>query len=447
MKKPLLWLTILLTLAMALPALAADKPTRAGIRDEAYAYIRADQAYFVTGRPVTFTVVLPEQPQGYIYEYTLYYTPDRVTQNLYEGIAQKKESFETTFSHTPANEGQYFLEITIYDADYKSVRLQTQPFYAFAETAEADPATLPGKVKAIASELNALNLPTQYDKALWLHDWLTANADYDEPMTIHTPEGVLLQGKGVCESYALAFSILLHEVDIEDIYVTGYSRGELHAWNLVNVDGEWTYIDPTWDDPVGGGKEGHDYFGLTSDLIARDHDSSSAKLVPPAATGLTHNWALRNGVKSLTDEEGLYALLTEGLQQKQAVIDYVYHGTNKYFYLNDLVERWMKNNFQRYFVTSYTYGGSSYSGRVEAEYGDFSAYRTFTTEEEFGVVMDELLNAKTPLLQAYYVGEDPYFDFGSLVRKWFGEHMADYPIASYEYTYYPSYGDISVTYK
>ncbi len=440
-------LAALMLTALTVPALAADKPTRAGIRDEAYAYIRADQAYFITGRPVTFTVVLPDQTPGYTYEYTLFYTPDRVTQDTYNSIDQKKESLEGTYTHTPANEGQYFLEVTVYDADYKSLRLQTQPFYAYAEAAEADPTTLPGKVKAIAAELNALNLPTQYDKALWLHDWLTANADYDEPMTIHTPEGVLLQGKGVCESYALAFDILLHEAGIEDIYVTGYSRGELHAWNLVHLDGEWTYIDPTWDDPVGGGKESHDYFGLTTELIARDHDASTAKLVPPAATTLTHNWALRNGIPSFTDEAGLYALLADGLTQQKAVIEYVYHGTDRYFYLNDLVERWLKNNYTRYFVTSYSYGGSSFLGKVEAVYGDFSAYRTFETEEEFAALVDELLKAKTPLIQAYYVGEDPYFTIGPLINKWFGDHMQDYAIASYEYTYYPSYGDIKVVYK
>jgi len=43
-----------------------------------------------------------------------------------------------------------------------------------------------------------------------------------------------------------------------------------HAWNLVNIDGEWYHADVTWDDPVpdAKGRAGHGYFLLSDKAFA-----------------------------------------------------------------------------------------------------------------------------------------------------------------------------------
>ena len=54
-------------------------------------------------------------------------------------------------------------------------------------------------------------------------------------------------------------------------YVSGYATGG-HAWNLVEIDGEWYHVDTTWDDPIPN-REGYvryDYF-LKSDSYMRQH--------------------------------------------------------------------------------------------------------------------------------------------------------------------------------
>ena len=60
--------------------------------------------------------------------------------------------------------------------------------------------------------------------------------------------GALERDTHICGNYAALTSALLSRVGVNDYYVTSDS----HAWNLVEVDGEWYYFDSTWldDDKV-----------------------------------------------------------------------------------------------------------------------------------------------------------------------------------------------------
>ncbi len=96
-----------------------------------------------------------------------------------------------------------------------------------------------------------------YGITLGLHDVIINGADYAYMSDGVTPSnkksannivGVLLEGEGVCESYAKSFQLILNYCGIENIYVTGYA-GEPHGWNLVRLDdGRWYWYDLTWDD-------------------------------------------------------------------------------------------------------------------------------------------------------------------------------------------------------
>lgn len=64
-------------------------------------------------------------------------------------------------------------------------------------------------------------------------------------------QGVLLDQKGVCSSYAKAFLLLASQAGLESVYVTGDTPNGLHAWNYVKVDGTWRVVDVTWNDTSG----------------------------------------------------------------------------------------------------------------------------------------------------------------------------------------------------
>lgn len=442
-RKLLSTLCALMLLAALLPAQAAPLSPR----DLSYAYLNTSTGYMIVGREVQLEVVLPEGAPAFSYEFNLYYTPDREQTREFQGIDRVKAQEKPSYSFTPDKPGQYFVEAVIMDKEYRSLTLQSEPFYCYEAQAELDQSTLPGKVKAIVREARDKGVQGDYDTALYLHDWLTHNADYDEPMTIHTPEGVLLQGKGVCESYALAYQMLLREAGLTSQYVTGYSRGESHAWNLVRIDGEWTYVDSTWDDPVGGGKEGYDYFGMSGAQLARDHDWTVGKQKPPEATATRFNYLHNNGWLPFDSVEGLHALLSRELESLNPKIKYSYTGTDKYLDLQYEIEKWMRDNAYRFFADSYTYGGSKYAGSMDVTYGDYSGYSKFTDDASFDAAMDQLLKAKSPEIRLYYQGTDRYFDLGSALRRWLADRAESYGLASYEYNYTPYHGILKLSYR
>ena len=441
-------LLVMISLILLIPGLAAAE---ANARELEYAYVDTDASFLIRGEKVTATVIVPDT-KGLTFEFTLYRSDDRATQKEFEYVTKQKESKKNVFEFTPKELGQYLLEVWIYDKEYRSKKITSEVFYAYEPEDRKDVTKLPGKVLSIVEEAKAKNFETEYDAALWLHDWLTHNAYYDEPMTIHTPEGVLLQGTGVCESYALAYHILLHEYGIDSVYATGYSRGELHAWDLVKIDGEWTYVDTTWDDPAGGtdavsGNEGYDYFGMNDVLLGRDHDWTYGNVnVPPKAETLNHNYLLKNGAKPFSSEEELYTLLSNELTNKEPLISYTYHGSDKYFDVSYLMERWMKSNNRKFFVDTYQWGGSKFSGKMNVTYKEMDGYDTFADEEEFTRKVEEMVKSKPASIKMAYVGDDNYFDCGIFIRKWLDKNARRLFISSYSYTYYPSSVDITAEY-
>jgi hypothetical protein len=103
------------------------------------------------------------------------------------------------------------------------------------------------------------------EKATALNGWLVDIAEYDTPASeaaflsypdgfehAWDPSGVLLPENGnvgVCASYAAAYKALLDEAGVASVVVTGdVFDGGGHAWNKVQIDGQWLAVDPTWND-------------------------------------------------------------------------------------------------------------------------------------------------------------------------------------------------------
>ena len=58
--------------------------------------------------------------------------------------------------------------------------------------------------------------------------------------------GIICKKKGVCQSYAYAYKLLLSEAGINAKVLTGFLNGNLpHGWNIVQTDGGWYWFDLT----------------------------------------------------------------------------------------------------------------------------------------------------------------------------------------------------------
>ncbi len=107
------------------------------------------------------------------------------------------------------------------------------------------------RITALASAL-----PTEEDKALYLHEYLASNCKYNENIangttpkpSVYFAGGAIIDRDAVCQGYSLAYKYLLSRVGVISEVVTSTSMN--HAWNLVNLGDSWYHVDITWDDPV-----------------------------------------------------------------------------------------------------------------------------------------------------------------------------------------------------
>lgn len=99
----------------------------------------------------------------------------------------------------------------------------------------------------------------------------TAKQTYDVNNNI-----TLLSKYGVCADYTELFREMCIRSGIPCVSVTGdammngYLTG--HAWNRVYIDGKWSIVDATFDDPVNNTPLlRHDYYLIDADRLANDH--------------------------------------------------------------------------------------------------------------------------------------------------------------------------------
>ena len=140
---------------------------------------------------------------------------------------------------------------------------------------------------------------SEYDMALWLHDWTLDQLEYDHSLNYCSAESGLTRHTGTCESYQRIYSKLLNAAGIANGRITGNG----HTWNAVKIDGKWCQMDLTWDDTsdnwYGDLDQRHLYFGLTDELMAIAHSDHTANYQKDdyayRSTDLSNNYFVRNG--------------------------------------------------------------------------------------------------------------------------------------------------------
>jgi hypothetical protein len=157
------------------------------------------------------------------------------------------------------------------------------PPSSIADNVAAVSKAIPGVVADIEKSLEDTD-GGDYAKALAVHDWLVENINYDSGMYEGSDDnsvmGALVGRSTMCQGYAEAFELLMRCISDADVRIevgTGKSSENTewadHAWNLVNIDGEWRQVDATFDDPVNSDRTtpSHIYFGRSDEGMAPDH--------------------------------------------------------------------------------------------------------------------------------------------------------------------------------
>lgn len=156
---------------------------------------------------------------------------------------------------------------------------------------------------------------SEYDIALKIFETIISLVDYDTlkleksqklpyffSHNLRNIYGVFVEKKAVCAGYAKAFQYLTNRMGIECTFVGGIGKDSPHAWNLIRLNGEYYYIDVTWDDHsdtkytfFSSQEITYDYFCVDSKTILRDHTPDDT--IPlPECTAKECNYYYKNGL-------------------------------------------------------------------------------------------------------------------------------------------------------
>lgn len=216
---------------------------------------------------------------------------------------------------------------------------------------------------------------SDYEKVLAVHDYIIKNSRYDSfnadndtvPAEEHEAYGVLVDGSGVCDSYAKAVKLLLDKAGVQCMLVEGNKAGALvqspgtteHAWNIVKIDGEYYHIDTTWDD-VSEDRDStelvYHYLNLNDEELQKTHVWNRSKY--PPCTGTKYNYFVYNNlftenyaetlqrlVKAISGrEEKLMIKISDYTSSKYNIEDMIRNAAEKSKLRNGISAKWIIND-------------------------------------------------------------------------------------------------------
>ncbi len=152
----------------------------------------------------------------------------------------------------------------------------------------------------------------EYDKVKLAYEWLIENTEYvSDSAQNQNIQSVFLYHESVCAGYAKAMKYLLNKAGVSCAYIEGSVTDpgnggtESHAWDLVSIDGTYTYVDPSWGDPTYGenaADTGHlpiiyDYLCLTTEEMTRSGHVPDPKFTNlPDCSSTAYDYYRLNGM-------------------------------------------------------------------------------------------------------------------------------------------------------
>ena len=151
------------------------------------------------------------------------------------------------------------------------VTTQTEKIVSFSKKDDAETLKrLLEECDKVGNEiLVAIPESSSYEKAKYIYNCLLDMVEYtDQKDQYFDIRGALLNKATNCNGYAHALKFLFDKADIPCIVVYGSTDGGWHAWNAIQLDGQWYWVDSTWGDSTNNRDF---YFCMTDSELFTDH--------------------------------------------------------------------------------------------------------------------------------------------------------------------------------
>lgn len=234
----------------------------------------------------TESSLLNDYTKKYYYNY-LDSDQKKIYKDLWDGIGSAKSSIDFTVTDLTTAEIEYVIWMFYYDNPqffwfdpYENITYWSYPDTGYCTSIDpgyyitgSELTSAKKKVEAAADKMisKAKKAGSTYDMLVSLHDSIVENTIYNATDSYKecTVFGPLVYGYAQCVGYAQAYSYLCQKMDVQCIMVTG-SAGGAHAWNKLQIGGDWVLTDVTWDD-YDDGAPIYSYFCLSDEQMSKDH--------------------------------------------------------------------------------------------------------------------------------------------------------------------------------
>lgn len=221
------------------------------------------------------------------------------------------------------------------------------------------------------------DLSSDYEKVLFLYDWIINETDYiDGTENNQNMLSTLLDHQAVCAGYSEALKYLLDQLSIPNGIILVKAKDnteEFHVINLVQMEQEWYYLDPTFGDIKV--EEDFDtyrytYFAMTSDEIEKIYIPQQEYTQTQA---YKNNYFYKNNMYlDVYDEQTLTTLLLNAIQNDEPCIAIKCRDSSGYEAIKQVIES--NQIFDLFHLISYYPQGIRYY-MVDETYCFFLSYK------------------------------------------------------------------------
>lgn len=169
--------------------------------------------------------------------------------------------------------------------------------------------------------LTGLESLDQYHQVKAVYEYIIHHTVYDYDYYGQTITEIILNGRGVCASYAKTTQYLLQKLGFEIVTIFGYGNSNSHLWNMLKVEGDYYLLDTTWGDPITESDADqhitYEYFLVTTDYMAQDHVVDD--IIPlPYCSATACNYYIREGLYfEAVERDRILARMRKDVSAKQ----------------------------------------------------------------------------------------------------------------------------------